>query len=361
LATIYDVAARAGVSPKTVSRVLNGDAPVNARTREAVHRAMAELDYIPSSAARSMRSQKTGLVGMITGAISASPMPGDAVGLPEIFLVQSAQRVLGENGKTLLIADCGGQMARAAELAQTFLEHRVEGLIYVAEFHREVHLPESLIGRPVVLTNCFDAIGTPAVIPDDRGAQFALVDRLLRAGHSRVGFLTLPEGMVAQEQRLLGYRDAHEAHGLVPDMDLVTTAALRDPVHEFDLLWDAVDHLLRRPRPPTVICCANDKMALRLYALLRERGLRIPHDISVAGFDDYRVITEHMHPALTTVELPYAAMGARAAEKLLRLIRGEEEPAERRRETVSGPVVWRDSVLSNERVVTKLETRRSKS
>lgn len=361
MATIYDVATRAGVSAKTVSRVLNADAPVNARTREAVNKAIAELGYIPSNAARSMRSQKTGLVGMITGAISASPMPGNAVGLPEIFLVQSAQRVLGDNGKTLLIADCGGQMPRAAELAQTFLEHRVEGLIYVAEFHREVHLPESLVGRPVVLTNCFDAIGTPAVLPDDKGAQFALVDRLIQAGHTRIGFLTLPEGMVAQEQRLLGYRAAHEARGLPVDPALVLTAALRDPVHEFDMLWDALDHLLRLEHPPTVICCGNDKMALRVYALLRDRGLRIPQDISVAGFDDYRAITEHVHPPLTSVELPYAAMGARAAEKLLRLIRGEEASAENRWETVSGPVVWRDSVLSQERVVTKLETRRSKS
>ena len=117
MATIYDVAREAGVSPKTVSRVLNGDAPVNAQTREAVEAAMARLDYVPSSAARSMRSNKTGLVGMITGAISASPNQDEPVGLPEIFLVQGVQRALADVGLTLLITDTGGHTEKVGELA----------------------------------------------------------------------------------------------------------------------------------------------------------------------------------------------------------------------------------------------------
>src|SRR5689334_18707309 len=89
--TIYDFARADGMSSKSVSRVLNGDAPVNVKSREAVHAAIAALNYVPSSAARSMRSRKTGLVGMITGAISASPGANEPVGLPEIYLVQGAQ------------------------------------------------------------------------------------------------------------------------------------------------------------------------------------------------------------------------------------------------------------------------------
>jgi len=361
LATIYDVAAKAGVSPKTVSRVLNGDAPVNEKTRAAVAAAIAELNYIPSNAARSMRSQKTGLVGMITGAISSSPMQNEADGLPEIYLVQGAQRVLGENGKTLLIADTGGNRDKADELAQTFLEHRVEGLIYVAAFHREVHLPPSLHGRPVVLTNCYDADGTPAVVPDDVGGEFALIERLIAAGHRRIGFLTLPESLVARGLRLDGYREALAAHGIAYDPELVITGAIQDPVHEYDFLWDGLDRLLRLPAPPTVICCGNDKMAMRVLGLMRERGLRVPEDISVAGYDDYRMIAEHVSPALTTATLPYAAMGARAAEKLLRLINGTPKPNEAERETVSGPVVWRDSVRTKQTVVTQLKSRRSET
>lgn len=358
MATIYDVAKKAGVSPKTVSRVLNGDAPVNEKTRDAVNAAMAELGYIPSSAARSMRSQRSGLVGMITGAISMSPGPDEAVGLPDIFIVQGAQRVLADKGKTLLIADTGGKADRVPELVQTFLQHRVEGLIYVADYHREVSLPHVLRGRPVVLANCFDDHGTAAVVPDDEGGQHALTAGLIARGHRRIAFLTLPERHVARALRLDGYRRALEEAGIAYDSDLVVTGAVVDPLHEFDYLWDALDRVLMQPNPPSVICCANDKMAMRVYALLRDRNLRIPNDISVAGYDDYRSLCEHVHPTLTSVELPYGAMGVRAAEKLLRLIEHTTKPNEAAKELVPGPVVWRQSVRTGDSVVTPIDIRR---
>lgn len=361
MATIYDVARKAGVSPKTVSRVLNGDAPVNAKTRIAVHDAMAALGYIPSNAARTMRSQKSGLVGMITGAISMSPGPDEAVGLPDIFIVQGVQRVLADNGKTLLIADTGGKAERVPELVQTFLEHRVEGLIYIADYHREVTLPAVLRGRPVVLANCFDAAGTAAVVPDDEGGQHALTSGLIARGHRRIAYLTLPERHVARGLRVAGYTRALEEAGMAFDPDLIVTGAVVDPLHEFDYLWDALDRVLSLGSPPSVICCANDKMAMRVYALLRDRGLRIPHDIEVAGYDDYRTICEHLHPTLTSVELPYGAMGVRAAEKLLRLISGTQKPNEAAKELVPGPVVWRQSVKTDDKIVTSIDIRRKRT
>lgn len=357
MATIYDVAKAAGVSPKTVSRVLNGDAPVNEKTRAAVHAAMGQLNYVPSSAARTMRSQRSGLVGMITGAISTSPH-FEPTGLPEIYLVQGAQRVFAEHNLTLLIADTGGHAERVPDLLHTFLEHRVEGILYVAEYHQEVHLPGNLRGRHMVLVNCFDAEGTPCVLPDDEGGQFAVVDGLIGKGHTRIGFLTLPERQAARPHRTEGYRKALTKHGIAFDEDLVIAGAISDAAHEYDLLWDALDRLLRVPDPPTVICCANDKMAMRVYGLLRERGLAIPGDISIVGYDDYRMITEHMHPPLSSVDLPYGAMGARAAGKLIRLISGTSKPNEPSRELVSGPVAWRESVRPRDRVVTPFQTRR---
>ena len=360
MATIYDVAREAGVSPKTVSRVLNGDAPVNAQTREAVEAAMARLAYVPSNAARTMRSQKSGLIGMITGAISMSPNPSEAVGLPDIYIVQGVQRVLAENGRTLLISDTGGRPDRVPGLVQTFLQHRVEGLVYIADFHREVHLPGGLRNTPTVLVNCFDDAGTPAVVPDDEGGQHALVSGLIGRGLRRIGYLTLPETHVARGLRVAGYRRALEEAGITYDPDLVITAALADVAHEFDYLWDALDRLLSLTPRPDVICCANDKMAMRVATLLRDRGLRVPEDIALAGYDDYRIICEHMHPALTSVELPYTAMGLRAAEKLLRLVDGAPKPNEAAREVVSGPVVWRNSVRpGGDSVVTPFKTRRS--
>jgi LacI family transcriptional regulator len=358
MATIYDVAKAAGVSPKTVSRVLNGDAPVNEKTRDVVHAAMADLNYIPSNAARSMRRQKSGLVGLITGAISMSPRWTDPAGLPDIYIVQGAQRYFAEQGKTLLISDTGGHASRVPELVQTFLEHRVEGLIYVAEFHQKVTLPKFSRATPLVLANCIDDAGTPAVVPDDLGGQKALVSGLIERGHRRIGFLTLPESHVARALRLEGYIRALDQHGVPFDSNLIVTGALADPAHEFDILWDAIERLLSLDNPPTVICCGNDKMAMRVYTILRERGLEIPDDISIAGYDDYRIITEHLHPTLTTVDLPYGVIGIRAAEKLLRLISGTPKPNEAVNETVSGPVVWRNSVKSRDPKVTPISLRR---
>ncbi|MBL1421590.1 MAG: LacI family DNA-binding transcriptional regulator [Alphaproteobacteria bacterium] len=359
MATIYDVAKLAGVSPKTVSRVINGDAPVNSKTRETVELAIAELNYVPSKAARSMRSQRSGLIGLITGAIS-STSAGEPAGLPDIHIVQGAQRVLADNGMTVLISDTGDKPERVSKLVQTLLEHRVEGLIYVAEFHQKLQLPILAKGFPLVLANCFDDLGTAAVLPDDKNGQYELTKGLIEKGHSRIGFLTVPESILARELRLDGYKQALNEYGIAYDPELVITAALSDDAHEFDLLWDSIDRLLNTPIKPTVICCANDKMAMRVYGLLRERGIRLPEQMSLTGYDNYRVICDHLHPTLTSAELPYEAIGARAAEKLLAMIKAGKQPIETSVDLVSGPVIWRESVTAEDSSVLQFKsTRRS--
>jgi LacI family transcriptional regulator len=344
VATIYDVAKAANVSPKTVSRVLNGDAPVGMKTRDAVNAAMVALGYVPSSAARMMRSNKSGLIGLITGAISDAIEPAQPAGLPELLLVRGIQQTIGLTGKTLMIADSGGRPERVPELIKTFLEHRVEGLIYVAPYHQSVKLPRVPEDTPIVLTNCFDEAGTPAVVPNDRRGQHDLVARLIAAGHERIAYLTLREDIVATPLRRAGYRDALEAAHLPYDPTLVQCAEIGSPEGETQVLWTAIDRMLQLARPPTVFCCGNDRMALKVYGILRSRGLQVPDTISVAGYDNYRVIAETLYPPLTTVELPYTAMGVRAAQRLLDLISGEN-PDDTGLATVAGPVYWRSSVL----------------
>jgi LacI family transcriptional regulator len=342
VATIYDVAKAAKVSPKTVSRVLNGDAPVGSKTRDAVEAAIVALGYVPSSAARMMRSNKSGLVGLITGAISANLEPAVA-GLPELLLVRGVQQTIASSGKTLMIADSGGRIDRVPDLIKTFLEHRVEGLIYVAEYHQRVSLPPVPPDTPLVLTNCFDDIGTPAVVPDDQRGQHDLVARLVAAGHERIAYLTLREDIVATRLRTAGYRAALSEAGIAVDPTLVQCGELSDPAGETQVLWDAIDRMLRLSNPPTVFCCGNDRLALKVYGILRSRGLKVPEEISVTGYDNYRVIAETLYPPLTTVELPYTAMGVRAAQRLVNLISGEGRD-DRSLAIVAGPVCWRGSV-----------------
>lgn len=343
MATIYDVARIAGVSTKTVSRVLNGDAPVGKETREAVEAAIAQLGFVPSSAARMMRSQRSRLIGLITGAISMSPEPTQPAGLPELFIVQGIQKALANSGMTLMIADTGGDPSKAAPLIDTFLRHRVEGLIYVAEYHQHVNLPRLPTGTPMVLANCFDDRGSPSILPDDRRGQHDLVARLIAAGHRRIGYLTLRPDIAAGPLRLDGYRLALAEAAIPYDAHLVENCDLEGREGETQLLWDAIDGMLRLPDPPSVLCCGNDKMALRVYGILRSMGRRVPSEVSVAGYDNYRVIAETLYPPLTTVDLPYVAMGVRAAQRLMALISGETRE-DKGPTLVAGPVYWRDSV-----------------
>jgi LacI family transcriptional regulator len=359
MATIHDVAKAAGVSAKTVSRVRNGDGPVGPATRALIEATMAELSYVPSSAARMMRSQRSGLIGLITGAIStAKELTTRPAGLPDLFILQGIQQVFSQSSMTLMIADTDGRSDRVEPLVQTFLQHRVEGLIYIAEYHRHVVLPKLPQGTPMVLANCYDDAGTACVLPDDWRGQHDLVARIAAAGHRRIAYLTLRNSIAATPLRLDGYRTALANAGIAYDPVLVQDCDLQADEGETQLLWDAIDRMLRLPDPPTTFCCGNDKMALKVYGILRSRGMKLPDEISVAGFDNYRVIAETLYPPLTTVELPYAAMGVRAAQRLLAMISGES-PQERGPILVSGPVYWRSSITElRPKNVTKLKTAR---
>ena len=345
MATIYDVAKAAGVSPKTVSRVLNGDAPVGKSTCEAVRKAMADLGYVPSNAARMMRSNRSGLIGLITGAISQNLEPMEPTGLPDLYIVQGIQQVMSESDHTLMIADTGGNLDCAPALIRTFQQHRVEALIYVADYHQKVTFDPGSATCPLVLVNCFDDVQTPAILPDDEQGQFELTQSLIQSGHKRIAYLTLDTAMVAGDLRSKGYRRALAESGISYDPAFEIMA--RKSIHSDDglLLQDAVNTLMSMPEIPTVICCGNDEMALRVYGLLRSKGLRIPEDISVAGYDNYRSIAETLYPPLTTVELPYLEMGRIAGKAVLGAIK-EKASLETGAQKVQGSVFWRSSVLA---------------
>ncbi len=358
MATIYDVAHIAGVSAKTVSRVMNGDALVSDKTRASVQAAMDKLAYIPSSAARTMRSSKSGLVGLITGAISDAPSGIEAVGLPEIYIVQGIQRVLAANGITLLISDTGGDASKVPDLFRTLQEHRAEGIIYVADHHMNIALPPLANVKHLVLANCRDEAGTPAVIPDDEYGQYTLVSGLIARGHRRIGFLTLPENLVAYGLRLGGYQRALREAGIPYDPVLVRRGDSHGAPGESVLVSSSIDHLLDLENPPTVLCCGNDRLAVAVYGILRSKGVSVPEQMSVAGFDDYRVISEILFPALTTVDLPYGRMGEKAAELLVEMMRGDPDMAASPRHTVKGEAVWRDSVTVRDPKVATLKSNR---
>jgi LacI family transcriptional regulator len=340
MATIYDVAKSAGVSPKTVSRVLNGDAPVGRGTRESVEKAMLDLGYVPSSAARALRSNKSGLIGVVSGAVSHTSDAPELAGLPEIFIVRGIQNVLEAKGQTMLLADTGGESRRVGRLMRTFAEHRVDGIVQIAPYHQKVSL-DPVAGIPITIANGYDDAGTPAVVPDDYSGQRELVTGLIARGHRRIAYLQLPLALDAMTHRTRAYRDALAESGIAFDASIVLPADVLTSDVEVSTaaLHRALETVLSVPDRPTAICCGNDKMAMAVYGLLRARGLRVPDDMSVTGYDDYRLISETLHPQLTSVELPYFAIGQTAAELLTRPVTGHT-PIE-----IGGAVKWRASVL----------------
>ena len=192
----------------------------------------------------------------------------------------------------------------------------------MAEHHQKVALPNIPDRTPMVLANCFDGRGSPSVLPDVKRGQHDLVARLIRAGHRRIGYLTLRPAIAAGTLRTQAAAppSPNPISPMTPPS--LNTAIPEGRDGETQLLWDAVDRLLRLSAPPTAFFCGNDNMALRAYGLLRSMGRKVPTEVSVAGYDEYRVIAKTLYPPLTTMDLPCTAMGVRAAQRLMAMISG---------------------------------------
>ena len=166
---------------------------------------------------------------------------------------------------------------------------------------------------------------------------------MIAAGHRRIANLSLRPEMVAGRLRPFGCRYALEEAGLDVDPALLAHVDFEQPEIGPQLLWDTIDRMLRLPEPPTIICCGNDQMAMMVYGILRSMNSKMPEEVGVAGFDNYRAIAETLYPPLSTVKLPYTAIGVRAGERLMQLISGENRN-EHSPVRVAGPVHWRASV-----------------
>lgn len=306
MSTIHDVAEKAGVSIKTVSRVLNDASSVSDKTRLRIEQAMQALDFAPSAAARMLRGRPTGLVAVIAERLTTTPDSSE--------IIKGIHAVCEQNGKMLIIGETGGLASVADRLVADMRERRVEAIMFATPFHRAVALEHMLGSTPTVLANCFETTARyPQLVPDDEEGGRAAARIVLEAGHRKIAFLQLIEGMVATGLRLQGFRRAMAEFGVAPNEQWLLHGAMPAEGGEFSQLSDAIDRLFAQPEQPTAILCGNDKMAMRVIFILQRRGLRVPDDVSVVGFDDFRLISEALVPGLTTVALPYREMGELAA------------------------------------------------
>jgi DNA-binding LacI/PurR family transcriptional regulator len=313
--TLEQVAALAGVSRATVSRVVNGSPKVSPVVRAQVERAVAKLGYVPNRAARSLVTRRADSVALV----ASEP---HARFFSEPFfagMVRGVSAALAETGVQLLLLIAQGLPDRQ-RLQRYVVGGHVDGVL-LASLHGDDPLPGALerAGVPAVL------VGRPAgpvpasyVDADNRGGAGKAVEHLVRRGRRRIATITGPLDMGVGLDRLEGYRDGLTAAGLAADEDLVEPG---DFTEEGGAA--AMARLLARPGPPVdAVFAASDLMAAGALRALRAAGRRVPEDVAVVGFED-SAVARYAQPPLTTVRQPIEEMGRQATRMLLAKIAGE--------------------------------------
>lgn len=306
MVTLKEVADAAGVSFKTVSRVVNRDQNVAEATRARVQAEIERLGYRPNFAARHMRTQRSRVIGFLTDEIATTPFAVD--------IIKGAQATAWIHGLLLLVVSAEPDDNRAHEAVELMLAHNVEGVIYATMRHRLFDPLPNLYEVSTVLANCrvVDA-SLPSVVPDEVRGGYEATLALIRAGRRRIAFINLDEGVPAAQGRLIGFRRALAEHDLPFHPELLSHADGQP-----GLGYLQARSLMALPEPPDAIFCGNDRMAMGAYDALKEAGIRIPQDVSIVGFDNHDVIAGNLRPALSTMALPHYEMGCQAVELLLR-------------------------------------------
>jgi LacI family transcriptional regulator len=313
--TLNDVARAAGVSVATASWAINNNRKVNLTedTREKVRKAAAELGYHPNVLAKSLAQGSSSLIGFIADDVATTPFAGR--------IIEGAQDEAWRHGKMLLIINTDEKPTVETSAIRLMGEHQVDGIIYSTWYHRPIHLPDALLNHAVVSVNCFDLQARcPAVIPNERQGGYDATQELIHAGHQRIAFVNTTSPSAAQTGRLEGYRAALEKAGIQPDSSLIMYVQA-----DQEGGYAAAERILASQA--TAVFCHNDRVAMGLYDAFRERGIAIPSDISIIGFDNQEVIAAHLHPALTSMGLPHYELGVLGVKRLLEL-RSNPEPLE---------------------------------
>ncbi|MGO9901096.1 MAG: LacI family DNA-binding transcriptional regulator [Solirubrobacteraceae bacterium] len=306
--TIREVASLAGVSTATVSRVINGRADVSERARKAVMRVVREHGYSTNRTARGLSGGRTGLVGVTLPVLHHSYFS---------LILSGAAEALYDHDMRMVLCPTHHEHAREVTLLERLMEGTTDGalLILPEESGDELSALHEH-GYRFVIVDPHKPLyeGVPTVSAAHSSGASEAVEHLLELGHHRIGAVTGPRGWIATEERLRGYRGAHAAIGVIPDPAL----EIESDFHVEGGLR-AARELLDLDDPPTAIFAFNDMLAIGVMQAAHQRGIRVPEELSVVGFDDTfeaSIVT----PALTTVRQPLAEMGRMAVAQLVRLL-----------------------------------------
>ncbi|MCT2590097.1 LacI family transcriptional regulator [Streptomyces sp. N2-109] len=315
-ARLADIAAQAGVSEATVSRVLNGKPGVSATTRESV---LAALDVLGYERPVRLRRRSEGLVGLITPELENPIFPAFA---------QVICQGLTRQGYTPVLATQTPGGSTEDELTEMLVDRGVAGIIFVSGLHADTTASTQRYDRlraqgvPFVLINGFSPkVRAPFISPDDRAAMRLAVTHLASLGHRRVGLALGPERFVPVQRKTDGFLQAVQEQLGLAEAD--TRKLIQHSLYSLEGGQAAASALLEQGC--TALVCASDMMALGAIRAVRQRGLSVPEDVSVIGFDDSPLIA-FTDPPLSTIRQPVTAMGQAAVRALLEEIGGTPAP-----------------------------------
>lgn len=311
MTTIVDVAKRAGVAPVTVSRVMNAAPNVKPATRDRVERAITELGYVPSVAARSLRSKRTCALAFVVP---------DITNVFWTTVARGVEDAAQSRGYSVLLCNTDEDLAKQARYLDITVSQRVDGVIIapcdtdagkLAALRRH-HIATVVIDRRV------DGWDLDTVCCDSLSGAYALTRHLLGLGHTRIAMLSGPEGASTAEDRIAGYRLALAEAGITPDPRLIRCGRF-----SWESGAELAGQVLDEGLAPTAIFAANNAIALGVVDAVGARGLRVPGDVALACFDDYPYVAGFF-PFLTVVAQPAYDMGSTAARLLLSRLESPE-------------------------------------
>lgn len=310
-ATIQDVAKLAGCSITTVSRAFSAPNKVRPDTRDRIERAAAALQYSPNAIARAMVMQKSNSIAFVIGEqhypIMHNPFYADIAEAVQI----EAERM----GYNVYITSTGA----ATRTADLFMRKRMDGVVLAGQTDQKLLTRLHTQGMPLVLVNNrIDLTDVASITSNDYSGATLAVEHLIAKGHTRIGLVAGNLFHYISQSRYQAYCDTLRRHGLlVEERYIVSTEATQQ-----DALR-AVDGLMAQPVPPSALFCMNDRIAVGAVKAALRRGLRVPDEVAVVGFDDSNICTV-IEPELTTVAVDTGAMGTISAKTLIRLIEGRQ-------------------------------------
>lgn len=309
MATIKDVAKLAGVSMSTVSKYINGG-HVREENVDAIRGAIEALDYRVNPFARSLKTQRSRSIGILLPEITA-PFFGS--------VVASIDKTLRERGYHSLISCYSSSHGLERDNLQFLINNGIDGLIYAPEditADEFYELTANCSVPTVQMDRMIQGVASDTVLVDNADAAEAAVSQLIRKGHRRVAIITGPKSVYSAKERLVGYLRALSDHGILYDDNLVISDQ-----YEFATGYRAIEALLALPDPPTAVFATNYDFTLGLVTAAREKGIAIPEELDIFGFDSVEICTM-MNPPLPVVHQPEQEIGRIAATYLIDRLAG---------------------------------------